>query len=130
MDTTFEFHPEKGYVVMTTSGKAEVAGFIQSNHDMVAHPEWKPGMNLLLDHRQLNSNELGSEEVRKLASSGFVFKGLTRETRIATVVETRLGFGLMRMWEAYVENESPTHHRIFETPEEAAQWLETEYKAR
>ncbi len=124
MNYVFEFIQEKAYVIVTTSGKAEVDGFRLLNREMVGHQLWEKGMNVLFDHRKLDSTQLGSEEIQRLASSSFVFRGLRKNLKMATVVETGLGFGLTRMWEAYVENESPSNHKIFRSLEDAKRWLE------
>lgn len=124
MQYTIEFDIEKRYAIITTSGKATVEGFLELHHGRVNHPAWTGGMNLLLDHRQLDSTALSTMEVQRLAALGLQPGELSRPEKIATVVETDLGFGLTRMWEGYVESRGTTNHRIFRSLEAAKKWIE------
>jgi hypothetical protein len=124
MNYTFEFDNHRGYVLVTTSGKASIDGFQRMHRDMLAHPGWNGNLNLLSDHRQLDSHEISAEDVQHMSLWRADLKQLPDRIRIATVVETDLGFGLMRMWEGLTEGFLRADRRIFRSLEEAKAWLE------
>lgn len=124
MTYTIEADAKRGFLLVTIRGRATTDGFASLSRDLWAHPLWQQGMNLLLDHRPLDSTRLTSQAIRRIS--------LTRPDpadplplrRIATVVETDLGFGLTRMWDFYSDRERNHEHRIFRSFEEAKRWLE------
>lgn len=126
MDHGFEFLPAEGYVVITTSGQASMDGFQQMHRDMVAHPGWKPGFNLLMDHRALDSSRMAGQDVERIALWRSGLSELAGTSKIAAVVETDLGFGLMRMWHSHIEDFIPAEFRIFRSLDGARQWLTEE----
>lgn len=123
MEHTIQFDAEGGYVLLTTSGKASIEGFQRMHREMVSHPEWSRNIHLLMDHRGLDSREVSAEDVQHMALWRTDLKKLSDHIRIATVVETDLGFGLMRMWETLTEGIVRAEHRIFRSMDEAKAWL-------
>lgn len=123
MDHTIEFDPDRRYVVITTSGQASMDGFQRMHRDMVAHPNWKAGMNLLMDHRALDSSRMAGQDVERIALWRSGLSKLNGTSKIAAVVETDLGFGLMRMWHSHIEGFIPAEFRIFRSLDGARQWL-------
>lgn len=123
MSHTIEVNSELGYLHVTTRGRASGDGFVRMSQELWAHPAWLQGFNLLLDHRPLDSRHLTSLEIRQISNArpdspdGGAFR------RIASVVETDLGFGLTRMWDFFTDGDSSREHRIFRSIEEAQCWL-------
>lgn len=124
MDHDIQFHPQAGYVQLTTSGEASVEGFQRMHREMIAHERWRRGLNLLMDHRRLDSTGLRGTDVQRMSMWRGDLRNLPDGVKIATVVETDLGFGLMRMWETLTEGVLRAEHRIFRSLDEAKEWLE------
>lgn len=123
MKHSIEADPKHGFLVVTTRGRATAEGFARMSRDLWAHSSWQEGMNLLLDHRPLDSTGLTSKEIRLISMTRPEPAGPSPFRRIATVVETDLGFGLTRMWDFYTDRDETREHRIFRSMEEAKGWL-------
>jgi len=124
MSYTIEVQGEPEYLCATTRGRASGEGFARMSRDLWAHPAWLRGMNLLLDHRPLDSTQLTSLEIRQISRVRPDPPDPRPSRRIATVVETDLGFGLTRMWDFFADGDGNREHRIFRTFEEAQRWLQ------
>ena len=48
---TIEENP--GHFEVKTEGKAEISGFKSFLNEIFNHPQWEPGMSVLLDHSDL-----------------------------------------------------------------------------
>jgi len=63
MKYEFSFNPSRGYICIRTYGEASVRGFEKLMTEIADSPNWKPGTNLLIDHRKLNSRNFSSDEM-------------------------------------------------------------------
>ena len=63
MKYEFSFNPSRGYICIRTYGEASVRGFEKLMTETADSPNWKPGTNLLIDHRKLNSRNFSSDEM-------------------------------------------------------------------
>jgi hypothetical protein len=124
MNYTLELDPRKRYLTITTAGEANVEDFRELYLNLSQHPLRSVETHLLFDHRQLDSGDVSSDEVKALASGNPLYRTVSKKVKIATLVETGLGFGISRMWESYAERELRASHRIFRSQEEAVAWLE------
>lgn len=91
---------------------------------IVNHPRWRPGMSLLADFRRADASQLSSEDVQTYVQYSRQFSEKMVGTRVATVADKPLNFGMIRVWEAYASIEgSVLEYRLFKTVEEAEAWL-------
>jgi hypothetical protein len=54
MDWTVEFPGADGYAIVRTVGIFDVADHVRMITDIVTRPGWRPGMDVLFDHRALD----------------------------------------------------------------------------
>ncbi len=59
MEYSFEFHEQ--YVRITLAGKADYEGLYGYIHELVEHPQWKPGSRVLTDFQNIDISEFTGE---------------------------------------------------------------------
>jgi hypothetical protein len=123
MTHEIEIDEKNSLVIARTSGKASVEGFDRLRKELWNLPAWRQDMKLLLDHRALDSRGLDTAQIRQIAAAGGLFGEMRGAVRIASVVETDLGFGLVRMWDSYAGTRSGVEHQVFRSTDEARTWL-------
>lgn len=123
MNHGIQFNTEEGYALVVTGGKADADGFVRLMRELWEHPAWPAGVNLLIDHRALDSTGLTAADIQQIARIRESHRGRMPFRRIASVVETDLGFGLTRMWDFYTDHDQTREHRIFRSIDEAKRWV-------
>ena len=113
-------------MAVQTHGEVDAEGLISFTRDLIQHPDWRPGMKVLADHRQSNFSLLNparralTEYVDWLRSHADQFVGV----RCATLVGSLLGFGAARLWESITVLRGFTiEHRVFHSEPKAMDWL-------
>lgn len=124
MDYRIDFAGEDADVVVTTSGRAEPAGFKRFLTELVADERFRSGASLLNDHSALDFRGLTPSDIRDVSS--FVSR-LDEEHGfgpLAVVVPNRLAFGFARMAQTLLKTD--LRSRIFYSREDAVEWLREE----
>jgi hypothetical protein len=112
-------------LIARTSGSPSVEGFESLRAAVLAHPAFRPGMDVLYDHTGLTGG-MTSGEVRATAEGSMrASQAGDYWGRLAIVVPDRALFGLARMWEAYAGDELAARTRVFSSRDEALDWFAT-----
>jgi hypothetical protein len=110
--------------IVTTEGDGDVEGIISFLKDIISHPEWKPGFNILLDHQALEIDTIKSDGISKISS---YFKSISSKLgsgKIALVMKRDIDFGITRIWEMITEPDVDIKIRVFRGLEKAKAWLD------
>ncbi len=111
-------------VILRTSGVASVRVFTELNDLLRTDPRITDGMNMLLDHSQLDLSGVTTEQIRAIASNtDGDYQG--RGGRVAIVMPQPSAFGLGRMWQSLTSEEIASRARVVNSVEAAYSWLET-----
>ncbi len=115
---------EPSLVVCRTSGVASVAGYEAMMRALASDPQFRPGVDLIVDHTNVDVSELTAAEIERVADLRARFTGAVA-ARAAGVVgpASPMRYGLGRMFEAYITAQRGTGITVFETVEEAMAWL-------
>lgn len=122
MEHRFDFD-EPGRVIITVWGEATLAGFRGYMAEFLDDPRWRPGMDSLVDLRALEIGEITSAQIRGLVEAQTRNREKRGGGRTAAVVSQEVTFGLVRMYEAYADQQS-SPHRVFRSYDEARTWLD------
>jgi hypothetical protein len=112
------------HVVVTTSGKPSTREMIAGRHRVYADPRFRPGMNLLIDHSQLEGSGISNDAVRALAESANRDATAAGLGSLAIVAPNSLTFGLGRMWEALAGEEFEGKVVVVRSRAEALEWID------
>lgn len=89
---------------------------------LLDHPDHRDGMDEIWDFRHTNFVNIGAEQLRSFAI--FVASRLDRlANRVVYVPGRDLEYGIVRMWEAYAEEEAPQERKILHDIDAAREWL-------
>ncbi len=119
----YELNYREGFFEVKTYGDAEPGGIKEFLNSMLAHEKWKPGTSFLVDHSELNLGHLTVDEVRDIADVSVRPRAELGQARSATVAPRDEQYGLVRMWEVFVEGRWDVIHQAFRSRDEAVSWL-------
>ncbi|MHB8059915.1 MAG: SpoIIAA family protein [Gaiellaceae bacterium] len=111
-------------VICRTSGAASVEGYEAMMEALTSQPQFRPGIDLIVDHTNVDVSALTAAEIEQVAALRAHFVGDVT-ARAAGVVGpgSPLRYGLGRMFEAFLDSQPGSKIRVFETVEEAMAWL-------
>ncbi len=107
------------------SGEADMAVFNKLDVELIEHPKWKPGTNMLFDFRKL---DMSKTHTRDLSTSTEFVATLSEKFgngRLACVVAKTVDYGLARAWELMTADEVSFQTKTFRSLEEAQEWLDS-----
>jgi hypothetical protein len=108
---------------MKSSGEVTPSEFAGIFRDLVAHPQWKRGMNILSDYVEADGRKLTAEEVRAMSQGYAAMANELGPGRSALIVSESLQYGLTRMWISWTEMKVEREVRVFTSMDEARAWL-------
>ena len=123
MKHRIDVDPQGTTFTVTTGGEGNVEGIIAFLDAIVAHPQWRPGLNILLDHRRLDIARITVEVIDRV--SGY-FQEIAPELgdgRIALVMHKDIDFGIARAWELVTRPYVDMAIGVFRQVDEACRWL-------
>jgi len=123
MEHTITFDSSNRQFNIKTKGDGDVSGIIAFFKDIIAHPQWKPGLKILLDHRNLKTDSLKMDGIQSISQffkqSGPKFG----DGKMALVMERDIDFGLARTWEILTADDVDIAIEVFRSMGEASKWL-------
>jgi hypothetical protein len=119
-----EFEPQNSLVRALHFGPCtldDLKGFVDA---VFTDSHWKTGMNVLSDFRQADPSDFSGDDMRQYVAYSKKYAGEAVGTKVATVVESPLNFGIVRIWDAEAEIQaSPIENKLFDSLEAAEDWL-------
>lgn len=112
-----------GRIVVTTHGEADAQGILAFLDDIVSHPEWKPGYQILLDHRDLDLKNIPQDGIGQVSQYFVKLKSKLGTGKIALVMNRDIDYGIARAWELMTADDVEISIFVFRTLKEARQWL-------
>ncbi len=113
----------EGFFELKTYGDAEPGGIKKFLAPMLVHVKWKAGTSFLVDHSELNFGHLTVNEVYDIADASVRPRAELGRARCATVAPSDEQYGLIRMWEVFVDGRWDVSHQVFRSRDEAVSWL-------
>jgi hypothetical protein len=129
LDYSIRFGGRPQDVTITTSGSASAQGLIGFVSDLVASPEFRPGMAVLVDHSDLDATTLSAGDVRRFADVVVRLDDRIGAAKVAILVPNALVFGFARMYELAAES-AQVRSRVFYSREDALAWLREQLAGR
>jgi hypothetical protein len=110
-------------LVVRASGVFDLNEFLEGRERVLNDPRFRSGMNVLVDHSQLDLSSATIDDVRAAASSAARRYATSGPGRIAIVAPTSVAFGLGRMWQSLSTDELAENSVVVETVAKAEAWL-------
>ena len=112
-----------GFFEVKTFGDAEVEKFREVLESLVTHEKWKPGTPFLINHTDLNSAPLTSDDMMKIAGINAQYSAKIGKSKCAHLLARDLEFGMARMWEVFVQDKWDVSACSFRSRDDAIAWL-------
>ena len=124
MTYDIDFDDTGGFdLVVRASGLFDLKEFLEGRERVLNDPRFRSGMNVLVDHSQLDLSSASVDDVREAASSAARRYATSGPGRIAIVAPTSVAFGLGRMWQSLTTDELAENSVVVETVAAAEAWL-------
>ena len=122
MEYRIEFGDGPPHVVVETAGEADSEGVAAFNEAIVGHPQFRPGMTILVDHSSLDATLLTEADIAAIAAHVRRLEPAFGDARVALVAPDAFTEGLARfsVREAAFERLAP---RTFPSRSDAVDWL-------
>jgi hypothetical protein len=112
-----------GFLEVQTSEDANLIDMLEMLAAVISHSDFRAGANLLIDHTRLNAGPMTAADVHAAADKVSALRAEIGRMRCAHLVSRDLEFGLVRMWEAYVDGRWDGSAECFRSRLEAISWL-------
>ena len=123
MKHTLEVSKNGLIFTVVTEGDGNVEGIIAFLEDIISHPQWKPGKRILLDHRELNIDEISAAGIEDVSFYFITISDKLGDGKIALVMNRDIDFGIARAWESITNLDVDIQIHVFRQLEEAINWL-------
>lgn len=123
MEWTIDFGRAEEYVVVTTRGVFSPEDHRQMTEDIVSREEWRPGMAVLFDHRQLDFGDSGLEAMQRAGETHRENDDRIGDGKAAVLMNTPVNFGRGRQFQLLTEGKVGARLQIFLSEAEAIRWL-------
>lgn len=123
MRWTVELPGAGGYAVVTTSGVFDVADHMRMIEDIITRPGWRPGTDVLFDHRALDFGEAGLRTMYQAGDNHLRNDERIGDGRAAILARSPSDFGRGRQFELLTEGRVSATLRVFLDEAQARGWL-------
>ena len=123
-EIVFEGDPED--VLVISRGFASREGLARQLDALLTHPEFRPGLRVILDYTDLSWAAMSSSDVRARAEAGVRAAKMFGQARIAVVHRGLVAVGILRMLETFAGGSLGFEVEVFTTFPEARAWLRAE----
>lgn len=123
MNWTVKYVKENRFVRVTVTGLYNLEDHMRMLKDVASREFWTPGMNLLIDDRNLEFPSLSLEELREAGRRRAELDALIGAGRTAVLVSSLVNFGRARQFQLITSGKVSTKMDIFKDENEAIEWL-------
>ena len=123
MRWTVELPGGDGYAVVTTSGVFDVSDHVRMIQDIVTRPGWRPGTDVLFDHRALDFGEADLRAMYQAGDNHLRNDEHIGDGRAAILVRSLNDYTRGRQFELLTEGRVSATMSVFLDEAEARDWL-------
>ncbi len=123
MEHTITFDSNNRQFNIETKGDGDVSGIIAYLRDIIAHPQWEPGLKILSDHRKLKIDTLKMDGIHSISRYFKEIGPKFGDGKLALVMQRDIDFGLARTWEILTADDVDIAIEVFRSMDEASKWL-------
>jgi hypothetical protein len=123
MNWTVENIESLPYIKVVTGGDFTVGEQLKMIEDITSRDFWRPGMNVLFDHRKLDFGVTDINLIRKASDNHVKNNEKIGGGKAALLMKSLPDFARGRQFELLTESKVSAKLRIFKDEDEAVQWL-------
>lgn len=122
MPITYQIDPERNLVTVEAHGALRAGDYIDTRTRLAHDSLLQPGMDQLLDFRDVERHELSIELYSRFVELERSLQDRFGDCRIAVVTHSDLHYGFTQMFVVEMGNVRPDY-RVFRALEAAEEWL-------
>jgi hypothetical protein len=107
-----------------SSGTFSVDDFGKLVEEVVSDSRWKPGMNTISDLREVDVKDISKDDIHSVEIVHKQFNDELGNGKIAAILDTDIGFGLGRTYEAISNKNIKSSLMIFRNYEDGMEWIQ------
>jgi hypothetical protein len=111
------------YAIVTTSGTFDAADHLRMIEDIVSRPGWRPGTDVLFDHRGLSFDDADLAAMYQAGTNHLANDARIGGGKAAVLVRSVSDYGRGRQFELLTADRISATLCIFMDPAEAIDWL-------
>ncbi|HEU4561120.1 MAG TPA: hypothetical protein VFS20_24930 [Longimicrobium sp.] len=123
MHWTVEFPAGDDYAIVTTSGTFNAADHLRMIEDIVSRPGWRPGTNVLFDHRNFSFSDADLRAMYEAGTNHLRNDERIGDGKAAILMRSLSDYGRGRQFELLTADRVSARMRIFLDQHEAVEWL-------
>ncbi|HEX8390855.1 MAG TPA: hypothetical protein VF665_00755 [Longimicrobium sp.] len=123
MKWTVDIPEADRHAVVTTSGTFGVADHLRMIEDIVSRPGWRPGTDVLFDHRQLTFGDADFGTMTQARANHLRHNDRIGGGKAAILVRSLSDYGRGRQFELLTNDNVAASLCVFLDPDEAVGWL-------
>lgn len=123
MNWTVENIENQPYVRVVTGGDFSVGEQLKMIEDITSRDFWRPGTNVLFDHRKLDFGVTDINLIRQASDNHIKNDAKIGDGKAALLMKSLPDFARGRQFELLTESKVSAKLRIFKDEDEALQWL-------
>lgn len=123
MNWNIEYIPDGKFVKVDMKGNFHPEEVEVMADEMFAQPFWRPGINVLLDHLELDFGVTDVETWRGLSELHVRNNAKFGETKLALLMKSLPDYARGRQYELLAEPKVSARIRVFQNEAEAVEWL-------
>jgi len=123
MDWIADYSYEKGFAIVTTSGEFKIEDHARLVEDLTSKDFWKPGTNVLFDHRNLEFCHTTMSLMQEAAENHKSKDDLIGDGKAAILMKSVVDFGRGRQFELLASDRVSARLRVFLDEKTALDWI-------
>ena len=123
MNWTVEKLENPQYVRVITDGEFSARDQLKMIEDITSRDFWRPGMDVLFDHRHLDFGSTDINLMRQAGNNHVQYNDKIGNGKAAILMKSLPDFARGRQFELLTESKVSAKLRIFKDEKEAVEWL-------
>ena len=123
MDWIAEYKKDKPFATVVTAGEFTLEDHARMIEDIVSRDFWKPGLDVLFDHRKLHFGFTTVEIMKRASANHERNDERIGDGKAAILMKSLVDFGRGRQFEMVASDKVSARLKIFMDEESAVNWL-------
>lgn len=125
MDWTMKLIEQINTVRVTSSGTFDSDDDLKLVKDIISQNYWKPGMNMLLDHREVKFEGTDINQLRRVSEHHKKYEAEIGAGKMALLMKSLTDFARGRQFELLTEHDMEAEINVFVDEDKALEWLDS-----
>lgn len=125
MKVFYEIIPEKNLANIVFIGQFNLSDFIDGYRNMLSDSRFNAGMNVVWDARAMDMSQIQLEDIMQFGEFTVAFTERRGRGKSACVIDSAVQHSIARLFELGAKDRIITDFRIFDSMEQAQQWLQS-----